>query len=46
MKGIQRGKQKKEKKLESRLSAELEIIKVSYALFSILTNNVILFLCF
>ena len=29
MKGIDRGKEKKEKKIESRLCAELEIIKVS-----------------
>ena len=37
--GIERGKEKKKKDMESRLSAELAIIKISY--FSILTNNVI-----
>ena len=42
MKGIERGKENKEKKIESRLCAELEIIKAFYALFSIFTNNVIL----
>ena len=41
MKGIERGKEKKEKKIEIRLCAELEIIKASGALFSILTNSVI-----
>ena len=43
MKEIKREKQKKEKKIERRLCAELEIIKVSYALPSISTNNVIFY---
>ena len=43
MKEIKREKQKKEKKIERRLCAELDIIKVSYALPSILTNNVIFY---
>ena len=40
MKEIERGK---EKKIESRLFAELEIMKVcfNYTFFSIMTNNVI-----
>ena len=40
---IERGKEKKEKEIENRLCAELEIIKVSYALPSISTNNVIFY---
>ena len=38
---IETGKESKKKEIESGLCAELEIIKVFYVLFSILTNYVI-----
>ena len=41
MKGKEGGKKEKKEKKKRALCADLEIIKVSYVLFSLLTNNVI-----